>query len=96
MRSFLAIVLLVCCLAEVSGQVASSLSGSAATEQVGSRAEAPPASQAADSASAADKASRPVIELEHLKVLELSEQEGIDWRRDWWKYLLMALVTICA
>jgi MFS family permease len=94
MRSFLAIVLLVCCLAEVSGQVASSLSGSAATEQVGSRAEAPPASQAADSASAADKASRPVIELEHLKVLELSEQEGIDWRRDWWKYLLMALVTM--
>lgn len=73
--------------------MSSSLPRSAAVEQSGGRAEDSPAALATDSASAADQVSRPVLDLEHLQVLELSDQEGIDWRRDWWKYLLMALTA---
>ena len=37
--------------------------------------------------------SRPVLDLEQLRVLEL-DQEGINWRQDWWKYLLMLLSSL--
>lgn len=34
--------------------------------------------------------SRPVVDLEQLRVLEL-DQDGVNLRQDWWKYLLMLL-----
>ena len=40
---------------------------------------------------------RPVVDFEQLRVLEL-DQEGINWRQDWWKYLLMllsGLLSLC-
>ncbi len=40
---------------------------------------------------------RPVVDLEQFRVLEL-DQDGINWRQDWWKYLLMllsGLICLC-
>lgn len=37
--------------------------------------------------------SRPVVDLEQFSFLELDE-EGVNWRQDWWKYLLMLLISL--
>jgi hypothetical protein len=62
-------------------EVESSLNSSASLTNDGSELSSSPAP------------SRPVLDLEQLRVLEL-DQEGINWRQDWWKYLLMLLSSL--
>ena len=37
--------------------------------------------------------SRPLVDLEQLSFLELDEN-GVNWRQDWWKYLFMLLLSL--
>ena len=83
MRRFLIILMFFCCLASASGQNTAP-SAPAASEEESS-------SSAIQGDVAPTNFRRPALDLDHLRVLELSEQEGLDWRRDWWKYLLMTL-----
>lgn len=37
---------------------------------------------------------RPVLDLEQLHLLELDESRPVNWKRDWWKYMLMAVMGL--
>lgn len=37
---------------------------------------------------------RPVLDLEQLHLLELDESQPVNWKRDWWKYMLMAVLGL--
>lgn len=37
---------------------------------------------------------RPVVDLGQLRILELDESEQINLKRDWWKYMLMAVLVL--
>lgn len=39
------------------------------------------------------QSTRPTIDWQQLKILELDE-DGINWQQDWWKYLLMLLLGL--
>lgn len=58
-------------------------------------ADVPVAVEAAEPDTMAPDSSRPVIDLEQLRVLEL-DQDEFNWSQDWWKYLIMAsLLLLC-
>lgn len=98
MGKFLTILLLSCCFLPVPRGQALPFFAKANSAESAAVSEGIALPESADSAVDSGPAApgRLALNLERLQVLELSDQDGLDWRRDWWKYLTMALVgAIC-